>query len=203
VNTGRYSYKFAPLEEILSTIQPVMGEVGLSVSWEMPKEVTDKVAVDCIISHELGHSERSGLFTIAIASTQENPGPNSAQRTGGAITYAKRYSLLAIIGMAPEDDEDGSPRGESRREGPREEEGREVPGEHALNGRPITEPMRKRYFAIARGAGWSDAQRADLLKKHGVAGEDAITFPDYEKICEALKSGPAVALKDERQGSLA
>lgn len=98
----RYSYKYAPLDEILSTIQELMGELGLSVSWRT--YVKDRsVVANCWIAHKLGHHEESGDVVMPF---EQNARMNPAQVVGSASTYAKRYALLAILGMAPEDDDD-------------------------------------------------------------------------------------------------
>ena len=103
---AKFTYKFAPLDEITSTIQPVMGPLGLSVSWRSAIEA-DRVVVSCRISHTLGHHEDSGDVAMPIETAEVGgSGANPAQRVGIALTYAKRYSLLGIIGMAPEDDDD-------------------------------------------------------------------------------------------------
>lgn len=98
----RYSYRYAPLDEILSTIQELMGELGLSVSWRT--YVKDRsVVANCWIAHKLGHHEESGDVVMPF---EQNARMNPAQVVGSASTYAKRYALLAILGMAPEDDDD-------------------------------------------------------------------------------------------------
>lgn len=102
---GSYAYAYAPLDEILSTIHPIMGPLGLSISWRSRLE-PNAVVVNCRIAHQLGHHEESGEMAIPL-STDER-GANPAQRVGSATTYAKRYSLLGIIGMAPEDDDDAA-----------------------------------------------------------------------------------------------
>lgn len=99
---GTYSYAYAPLDEILGTIQPVMGELGLSVSWRSRVE-QGAVVANCWIAHKLGHHEESGDVVMPF---QNDGRMNPAQVVGSASTYAKRYALLAIIGMAPEDDDD-------------------------------------------------------------------------------------------------
>jgi hypothetical protein len=104
VGRASYSYSYAPLDEIMGTISPVMGELGLHVSWESPTIEATRVVVKCVISHELGHSQDSGPVTLPISS--ESMGANAAQRVGIALTYARRYSLLSIAGLAPEDDDD-------------------------------------------------------------------------------------------------
>jgi hypothetical protein len=50
-----------------------------------------------ILAHESGEWIDS---MIAIRPTKEDP-----QQSGSAITYARRYSLAAIVGVAPEDDD--------------------------------------------------------------------------------------------------
>jgi len=106
---GSYSYSYAPLAEIISKIQPVMGPLGLSVSFRVHHE-KDQVIAICQVAHELGHSEGSG--EVAMPVTQGDTGANPAQRVGIASTYAKRYALLAILGIAPEDDTDAHGAGE-------------------------------------------------------------------------------------------
>lgn len=108
VNAGRFSYSYAPLGEIMSTILPVMGPLGLSVSYRVRQDEKQVVAI-CRISHESGHYEESGDVSMPIVFADPTSGANPAQRVGIANTYAKRYALLAIIGLAPEDDADGAP----------------------------------------------------------------------------------------------
>jgi hypothetical protein len=99
-----FGYSYAPLAEILSTVQPVMGPLGLSVSFRVRLEKENVIAL-CIVSHEMGHHEDSGEIAIPI-SFGDGTGASAAQHVGIAATYAKRYALLAIIGIAPEEDAD-------------------------------------------------------------------------------------------------
>lgn len=106
---AEFTYKFAPLDEITSTIAESMGAQGLSISWRSPKIEENRVVQICRVSHTLGHHEESGEVSIPIETAVEGgSGANPAQRVGIAMTYGKRYSLLAIIGKAPEDDDDNA-----------------------------------------------------------------------------------------------
>ena len=87
----------------MAAILPVMTPLGLSVSWRNRLE-TGKVVANCRISHDLGHFEESGEVVMPIP--DDNMGATAPQRVGIAMTYAKRYSLLSIVGLAPEDDTD-------------------------------------------------------------------------------------------------
>jgi hypothetical protein len=106
---GSYSFKYATLDEWMQTILPVMGPLGLSVSWKKHAEVKDSVTYSCVISHALGHSEESGPVTMPVmAGLANDRGANAAQRVGIAHSYAMRYSLRAIVGLAPTDDDEAS-----------------------------------------------------------------------------------------------
>jgi hypothetical protein len=103
---GRPIYRYGELGEILSTIKPLMGELGLSHSWRSaPTTRPSAVAQICIISHELGHEKESGPSEIPY---REDNRMNSAQSVGSATTYAQRYSLCAVLGIKPEDDDDAN-----------------------------------------------------------------------------------------------
>jgi hypothetical protein len=100
---SRFSYSYANLAEIMSKIQPVMGRLGLSISFHTDQEQARVIAV-CRVSHEMGHHEESGKVGMPVPTA--DMGATEPQRVGIALTYAKRYALLAITGIAPQDEED-------------------------------------------------------------------------------------------------
>lgn len=174
--TGRmgYSYKFAPLDEILSTIQPVLGPLGLSVSWRSRVELK-QVVVSCRISHTLGHHEESG--EIAMPVMEGESGANAAQRVGIAATYAKRYSLLGIIGMAPEDDDDTESQSASA-----------PPAKEDFA--TITLDQQKRFHAIGSAHGWDEHARRALLVSKGYGSTKEILASEYDFLIDTFKAGP-------------
>jgi len=188
VKTARYSYRFAPLDEICSTIQPVMGPLGLSMRWTTPRIESDKVTVACLISHRLGHVESSGDLVMPImGATQRTDGSgeggaNAAQRVGISLTYAKRYALLGIIGLAPEDDDDATDPGDAAG-------ATTTTGGHTLD-LVINENQIRRLSAIATGAKWTDEQLHDLLSGFQYNSRKEIRLADYEAIVTRLKAGP-------------
>lgn len=56
------------------------------------------IAVETIFIHESGESISGGVLTVPA--DKQNP-----QGYGSALTYARRYSLMAACGIAPEDDD--------------------------------------------------------------------------------------------------
>lgn len=56
------------------------------------------IAVETIFIHESGETISGGVLTVPA--DKQNP-----QGYGSALTYARRYSLMAACGIAPEDDD--------------------------------------------------------------------------------------------------
>lgn len=100
-----YSYTFAPLPEITRTIRPVLKKHGLSYSWTTdPSENPGVLNVVCILRHVEGHEERA-VFPVP---TQTNAAMSAAQKNGAALTYGRRQSLEAVLGLTTSDDVDGA-----------------------------------------------------------------------------------------------
>lgn len=180
--TRSYSYTYASIDDVLSVIQPVMGPLGLSVSWKLRFEAK-AAAANCRISHALGHFEESGEVIIPIEERAEDgKGASPAQRVGIAMTYAQRYALKAAAGVAPTDveDQDGKETGSHRAE--------EVPA--TQNGAVISEGQVRRYHAIARGSGWNEDQLHELLTSYRYNSSAEISPKDYDAIVDKLKQGP-------------
>jgi hypothetical protein len=61
-------------------------------------ECADGVTVETLFIHESGETMSGGKFHVPAAK-------NDPQGYGSALTYARRYSLMAACGIAPEDDD--------------------------------------------------------------------------------------------------
>ena len=182
---GTYEYHFAPLDEIMGVIQPIMGPLGLSVSWRSKVE-PKAVIVTCRVSHTLGHHEESG--DIAMPVMEGESGANAAQRVGIAASYAKRYSLLGIIGKAPEDDDDTESQGKDEAGAQR---GTAAADGAQADATPITEPQARKFWAVARGHGWTDDERHTLLTSLGVNQVEEIPAAKFEAVLTKLKAREA------------
>lgn len=96
---GVYTFSYAPLETIMEAIRPVLSANGLAVM----QMVNDKV-VTTVLLHTSGEWIHSSPLPIRIPEDAQN----SSQALGSAITYAKRYSLCAMLGVVADDDDDGN-----------------------------------------------------------------------------------------------
>lgn len=91
---GSYGYKYAELDQIDDAIRPLMTELGLSKRFTTEK-IGNEIKVTCIVSHEDGHSIQSP-FQVALDS---DAAMSLAQKGGAAVTFAKRYALVAALGL--------------------------------------------------------------------------------------------------------
>ena len=65
------------------------------------------VVVETVFYHVSGESLECGKIHMPASRTDKSDKP-SAQGFGSALTYARRYSLCAACGIAPDEDDDGN-----------------------------------------------------------------------------------------------
>ncbi len=98
-DTGKYKYKYADLTDVQEAVFPLLGEYGLT--WTTAPTVTEHGFALRYKMHHAGSDESVlGDYYLPTGTPQE---------IGSAITYARRYALCAVIGLAPHgDDDDGA-----------------------------------------------------------------------------------------------
>jgi hypothetical protein len=99
-----YNYKYAELSQVTELLLPLTSKNNLCVT-QLPTVVENKVYLETYISSLDGGFLKNTL----VMEIENGKGMSSAQKVGSVITYARRYSLTAIFGIAQEDD-DGSQR---------------------------------------------------------------------------------------------
>ena len=126
-NAGKYSYKFAPLPDILAAIEPALLDCGLFLS--TPSVMVDgKQYVKATLYHESGEVLEGSLYPVSVPAPKENvarpnpghakpqgslypvsvPKENEPQKVGIGFSYARRYAILGLLNLAPDEDEDGA-----------------------------------------------------------------------------------------------
>ena len=97
--------RYADLEDIAATIDPVLPGHGLSYRWGDDEIDGEFIRIACIISHVDGHSESSSV----LMPLESKAGASPQQKLASATTYAKRLSLCKAFGLtAFDDDDDGA-----------------------------------------------------------------------------------------------
>lgn len=102
--------RYADLSSVIDAVKPHLAEHGL---WFLQRthSVDGGVAVETIILHASGQSMSAGVLRLP-ASKQD------AQGYGSALTYARRYSLMAAFGVPAEDDDGNAATGRTSNESP-------------------------------------------------------------------------------------
>lgn len=100
-----FEYRYADLAAVCDKVIEALAAVQISHHWTTAQE-GHFVHVTCTLTHELGHS----ISTTLMASPDDSGGKNRIQAIGSAVTYLRRYTLLAITGVAVESegDDDGA-----------------------------------------------------------------------------------------------
>jgi hypothetical protein len=108
-NGGEVRYTFAPFDEIMRTVQPILARHGFSVSFDSRMEEGRTVAL-CTLTHASGHS-RTNQF--AVRGGKGPPGTNEAQADGSARSYARRYALCDALNISIDHDTDARSEGDT------------------------------------------------------------------------------------------
>jgi len=98
---GSYSYSYASLGEILRCVVPALSEAGIALHWGIAWSGSNLA-----VSLELRCGE-DGSSTAPVVIPCLVQG-DRAQDLGSAITYARRYALTLVCGVAADDDDDAS-----------------------------------------------------------------------------------------------
>ena len=94
---GNYKYKYADIADVLKCVKPVMSKYGLS-------HIQGTVLVDGHMVLRTRIMHKSGEFIESdypVCATD-----NNHQSMGSAMTYARRYALSSMVGIAAVDDTD-------------------------------------------------------------------------------------------------
>lgn len=89
--------KYADLGACIEAVQDALNAAGIAML-QQTREDTTGVTVETIFLHESGEQWASG--PLHVPASKQDP-----QGYGSALTYARRYSLMAACGIAPEDDD--------------------------------------------------------------------------------------------------
>ncbi len=94
-NDGGVRYKFAPFEDIMRQVGPMLQRHGFTVSFSNRYEGA-RLIETCTLQHTGGH-KRSNDFAVRIGSGP--PKATESQADGAAATYAKRFALTDALNI--------------------------------------------------------------------------------------------------------
>jgi len=100
---GQYTFDYADLGTIFDEAKRVFKENGISILQNAYTEIVEgnlMIAVETMLLHSSGEWVKSQPLKM--------PSSMNMQDMGGQITYMKRYSLSAMLGIASESDDDAN-----------------------------------------------------------------------------------------------
>lgn len=98
-DAGSYSYSYADIADVVKATRAALAEHGLVALTPIHDHGTG-LACTVILLHRSGEKMELGPFPF--------PHGRDAQATGSMVTYHRRYALVAALGMATGDDDDGA-----------------------------------------------------------------------------------------------
>ena len=117
-NGPDYQYDYADIGDVVKLTRPVLAQHGL-VALTPIHDHGNGLACTVTILHKSGERLDFGPFPF--------DGARDAQATGSAVTYFRRYALVAALGMAAGDDDDGASAKASQSAPKRQEQSQEPP----------------------------------------------------------------------------
>jgi len=175
-----YKSKYATLDTIWETIRKPLSENGLSIaqtmdSWE------GHVALETTLYHISGEWI-SGLQAL-------NPVKDDPQSLGSAISYARRYSLSAILGIVTDEDDDANvaskPEPVKSTTTVVKDTGKDVPQKGT-----ITEAQTKKIYASVKEKGiTADQAKAYLKQVFKKMSTKELTISEASRLIEDIEAG--------------
>ena len=205
-----FKSQYATLGAVLEAVRKPLAENGLAVAQAV--EMTE--AGTSLLVTRLCHSSGQWLESAMPLMMQRQ----DMQGLGSAITYARRYSLSALVGVTQTDDDAestinrnmspanivtnsaGTPPVEemppwmSEADTPTTGDiGPTMPQERQ---RPVTptylsEKQIKRLYAITRNSKWTEAQAKAYIKSLGFESSYDLTRESYDSVCQYIEAHPA------------
>lgn len=156
-----FAFDYADLARVVGAVMPVASRHGLAISQFPGRDARGAVIVTTVIMHTSGEW---------IAATLDWPvAKQDARGIGSAITYARRYGLSSLAGVAASDEDDD---GAAASERPRGKKKGEAYAADPNDERPITTTNRD------GGPGGQLGRLRAIMREHGV---DEKAFGAYLK----------------------
>jgi hypothetical protein len=157
-NNPHLKSKYADLGSVLDACQNALHGNGFALMQPCGKD-EHGAYVETVLAHESGESFASRVYLVV--------GKQDMQGVGSAITYARRYGLLGMTGLAPEDDDGEATKAPKRSEPPPE------PRKPVVTNEQIADRLILRF---------SEAPTVDALAV--IAGPDAPAGQAWDKLAK-------------------
>lgn len=184
VNAGNMRYSYAELGAVLDEAKPELTAKGLALT-----QAATADGVHAVLMHSSGQWL---AFPPLLVSTSQN----TPQGQGSALTYARRYQMLALLNIATEDDDGKAAAKPTRQREQPAARPAASPAQNRVardtNGGGITQAQMRMIRALYSGRGITDAaqQKVETARHLGVASIEShsnLTKNEASRVIEAEK----------------
>lgn len=183
VSAGQFSYKYAPLDEVLNLVRPLLSKYGLSIV-QAPLMSDGMVGVSTVLLHQSG--EYLEFEPIMLKMDKQ-----SAQGAGSAITYARRYALSAILGISSEDDNDGNgtefnPKQQAQKNKPQQQKKQQM--DKGVDASLASEKQLELIYKLAKEKNYSPESMVSYIKnRFNKDNSKALTMKEASEMIKMLQ----------------
>lgn len=205
----RVHYNYADLADVIDCIRKPLKEHGLAILHKLGYSPSGQMyGMTTILMHESGEFESAWYPLPDPLNGEIRP-----QEFGSALTYARRYSLTALLGIASEEDDDGqsaAPAGKEKKAAPKSSsaaaqkspvtpkgsQGTDSTGPGSLPGFNSTVEAPKapsvdqigRLFAIAKAREWTEENvRAIMETAFSVTSTKNLSIDQYDLLVDTIQ----------------
>lgn len=168
-----FKNNYLTLKGVEAAIDPALKDTGLSYI-QLVYTVEGNSAVKTMVMHSSG--QRIVTDPLILRPTKNDP-----QGQGSAITYAKRYQLMALFGVVGDKDDDGNA---ASRPQQRYSKQRQQAPQRQRQSNPLQAEYRQLMLELINRLN-GDSKRAEELVK-GTLGEGEHSGQDYVNAVKAL-----------------
>ena len=181
--------KYADLQSVLDAVRTGLAENGLAVI-QAPMPSADGVKLRTTLAHKSGQWMSSELCL-------PNDRMGGVQGMGSALTYARRYALAAMVGIA-QDDDDGETAMRESKAAAKERVQRTRDQAKAENPSPPHNALRKAMFETLRERGFTslESMKGELSNFFGreIETTNVLTAEEIHEYLNACDSTKAEAM---------
>lgn len=186
-----FKSKYADLGSVWDAARPVLSKNGLCIM-QGTEMIGEKIVMVTTLAHSSGQWVKSFLPL--------NPSKNDSQGVGAAITYLRRYSLSALVGVVCDDDDDGETavgRGQPKEDHKKHQKASTPPftnnipkPNELVDAAKITKEQLEEILKLKPLADqkWVESMEKHMRDNLNIYGYEDVPMSEYNKILNSLKN---------------
>lgn len=180
-----FKNNYATLDTIVDEVRPLLAKHGLFIM-QFPGGDGEKYTLRSMLVHESGEWIESEPLTM-------RPVKNDPQGIGSCTTYARRYSLSAMLSLNTGEDDDGNEASQPGKQPQQASQSYQPSKQQSAPTAPtggvklVTESQSKLLYNRMRAAGLGVDRLSDFLG-YEVKDTKQVHFPDMNKILEWIEA---------------